>query len=115
MTDATIYHNPACSKSRGALALLREAGIEPKVVEYLKTPPDVATIRSLLAKLGIAPRELLRKGDLYNELGLGDGTRSDDEIVAAMTAHPALIERPIVVTPKGAKVCRPPELVRELI
>lgn len=115
MTDATIYHNPACSKSRGALALLREAGVEPTVVEYLKTPPSEAVIRELLRKLGIAPRDLLRKGDLYKELDLGSPAKSDDEIVAAMAAHPALIERPVVVTAKGAKVCRPPELVRDLI
>lgn len=115
MTEATIYHNPACSKSRGALALLREAGIEPMVVEYLKTPPSEAVIRELLAKLGIGPRDLLRKGDLYKELDLGDPAKSDAEIVAAMAANPALIERPVVVTARGAKVCRPPELVRDLI
>ncbi len=112
----TIYHNPRCSKSRQTLALLGERGIAPQVVEYLKTPPDEATLRELLAKLGLAPRELLRKGEaVYKELGLADPARSDAEIVAAMAAHPILIERPIVVSGDQAALGRPPEKVLEIL
>ncbi|MDF2233824.1 arsenate reductase (glutaredoxin) [Albimonas sp. CAU 1670] len=112
----TIFHNPACSKSRATLALIREAGIEPEVVLYLQTPPDRARLEGLLAAMGLTARELLRKGEAaYGELGLADPARSEAELVAAMIAHPRLIERPIVETPKGTRLCRPPERVREIL
>ncbi len=114
MADVTIYHNPGCTTSRKVLALLTELGHAPRVVEYLKTPPDRATLTALLAKLGMTPGQLLRrKGALPTELGLD---RADDAaILAAMLAHPVLIERPIVVTAKGARVGRPPDAVREIL
>ena len=112
----TIYHNPACGTSRNVLQFIRDSGTEPKVVEYLKTPPDRATLLALLKKLGMKPRELLRKrGTPYEELGLDNPSLKDDQIIDAMLAHPILIERPIVVTAKTAKLCRPSETVKELL
>ncbi len=116
MSTVTIYHNPDCGTSRNVLALLREAGIEPAVIEYLKTPPDRATLLELIARMGIAPRALLReKGTPYSELRLGEPHWSDAQLVDFMLAHPILINRPIVVTPWGVKLCRPSETVRELL
>lgn len=114
--SVTIYHNPNCGTSRNTLQAIRDAGHEPTVIEYLKTPLDVAGIRSLLAKLRVGPRDVLRqRGTPYDELGLGNPKWSDDELVDFMAAHPILIERPIVVTPKGARLCRPMEKVREIL
>jgi arsenate reductase len=112
----TIYHNPRCSKSRETLALLREKGVEPAVVEYLKTPPDAATLERLLRQLGLEPRELMRKKEPpYRELGLNDPTRSRAELVAAMVENPVLIERPIVVKDGRAALGRPPEAVLAIL
>jgi arsenate reductase len=114
MADVTIYHNPGCSTSRKVLALLRELGHAPLVVEYLRTPPDRATLTGLLGKLGMTPRQLLRrKGALPGELGLD--VADDAAVLEAMLAHPVLIERPIVVTAMGARVGRPPDVVREIL
>jgi arsenate reductase len=111
-----IYHNPRCSKSRETLALLIDRGVEPEIVEYLKTPPDAATIADLVQRLGIPPRALLRKGEApYQELGLDDPKKSDAEIIAAMAAHPVLIERPIVVHAKRAALGRPPQNVLAIL
>jgi len=111
-----IYHNPRCSKSRAALSLLQEHGLEPEVVEYLKTPPDAAELTALLDLLGLRPHELLRTGEAeYRELGLDDPTRSDAQIIEAMAAHPRLIERPIVVHAGRASLGRPPERVLEIL
>ena len=116
MTQVTIYHNPACGTSRNVLALIRNAGVEPHVIEYLKTPPDRATLESLLAQMGMKPRELLRdKGTPYGELGLADEHLSDAQLLDAMLAHPILINRPIVVTPWGVKLCRPSETLLEIL
>ena len=112
----TIYHNPACGTSRNTLAMIRAAGEEPVVVEYLKTPPDRATLVDLIARMGIAPRALLRrKGTPYAELGLDDPKWTDDELVDLMLAHPILINRPIVVTDRGVRLCRPSEAVLDLL
>jgi arsenate reductase len=112
----TIYHNPACSTSRNALALIREAGIEPVVVEYLKSPPTRDEIAALVARMGVPVREIVRqKGTPYAELGLDDPALRDDRLIDAMAAHPILINRPIVVTPLGAKLARPPESVRDIL
>ena len=111
-----IYHNPRCSKSRETLSFLRDRGIEPEIIDYLKTPPDAATIADLIARLGIPARELLRKGEApYRELRLDDPQKSDAEIIAAMAAHPVLIERPIVLVGKRAALGRPPEKVLEIL
>lgn len=108
----TIYHNPACGTSRNTLAMIRQSGEEPRVIEYLKEPPSRSTLVTLLKAMRITPRELLRrKGTPYDELGLADGKWSDDELIDLMLEHPILIERPIVVTPKGTRLCRPSELV----
>jgi arsenate reductase len=119
MSDAlavTIYHNPACGTSRNALALIRNAGIEPTVVEYLQTPPDRATLESLIARMGITARQLLReKGTPYTELGLSAAHWSESQLVDQMLAHPILINRPIVVTARGARLCRPSETVLEIL
>ena len=116
MTHFTIYHNPACGTSRNVLALIRSAGIEPQVVEYLKSPPDRATLESLIAMMKIRPRDLLReKGTPYAELGLGAEHWSDSELIDQMLAHPILINRPIVVTPRGVKLCRPSETVLDIL
>lgn len=106
----TIYHNPRCSKSRQTLALLRERGIEPEIVEYLKTPPDAGTLRTLLARLGLDARGLMRRREkAYRENGLDDPELDEDALIAAMTANPVLIERPIVVAGDRAALGRPPE------
>lgn len=116
MSDYTIYHNPRCSKSRQTLQLLEEKGIEPDVVRYLETPPDAATLADLIAKLGLMPRQLLRKGEAeYKELGLDDSTLSDSALIEAMVSAPKLIERPIVVKGDKAVLGRPPENVLELV
>lgn len=112
----TIYHNPRCSKSRETLALLHERGIQPQVVEYLKTPPDAATLDRLLGQLGLEPRALMRRQEApYKELGLDDPARSRAELIAAMVAHPVLIERPVVVKDGKAALGRPPEAVLEIL
>jgi arsenate reductase len=116
MTDVTIYHNPACGTSRNTLGIIRNAGVEPTIIEYLKTPPDRATLLSLLERMKIRPRELLReKGTPYAELGLDEARWTDEELVAQMMAHPILINRPIVVTPWGVKLCRPSEVVLDIL
>ena len=114
--NVTIFHNPACGTSRNTLALIRHAGIEPVVIEYLKTPPSKEKLRELVTAIGIPVRELLRqKGTPYAELGLEDATLSDEQLLDAMLAHPILINRPIVVTELGTKLCRPSEEVLELL
>jgi arsenate reductase (glutaredoxin) len=114
--EVQIYHNPACGTSRNTLALLKHAGIEPTVIEYLKTPPSRVTLLSLLQAMNISARALLRdKGTPYEELGLADPKWSEDELVDFMMAHPILINRPVVVTPMGTRLCRPSELVLDLI
>jgi arsenate reductase (glutaredoxin) len=114
--DIVIYHNPECGTSRNVLGLIRNAGIEPHVIEYLKTPPARALLVELIDRAGITPRELLReKGTPYAELGLGDASLSDDALVDAMMAHPVLINRPLVVSPIGVKLCRPSEAVLDLL
>ncbi|POR52008.1 arsenate reductase (glutaredoxin) [Bosea psychrotolerans] len=115
-TDIVIYHNPACGTSRNTLAMIRNAGIEPHVVEYLKTPPARALLVQLIARAGMAPRDLLReKGTPYAELGLGDMSLPDDALIDAMMAHPILINRPLVVSPLGVRLCRPSEAVLDLL
>jgi len=112
----TIYHNPTCGTSRNTLALIRNAGVEPTVIEYLKTPPDRATLIDLLRRMGMHPRQLLReKGTPYAELGLAADHWTDDQLIDQMLAHPILINRPIVVTPWGVKLCRPSETVLEIL
>ncbi len=114
--SVTIYHNPACGTSRKTLGMIRETGEEPEVIEYLKTPPSREKLKELIAAMRIQVRALLReKGGLFQELGLSDPKWSDDELIDFMVAHPILINRPIVVTPKGARLCRPPELVLEIL
>ena len=116
MTDITIYHNPACGTSRNTLALIRNSGAEPDVIEYLKTPPGKERLQQLLAAMGIPACELLRqKGTPYEELGLGDPKWTEDELVDFMVQHPILMNRPVVVTPLGAKLCRPSELVLDIL
>ena len=112
----TIYHNPACGTSRSTLALIRNAGIEPTVIEYLKTPPDRVTLLGLLSRMQMRPRELLReKESAFAALGLAAEHWSDEELIDQMLAHPVLINRPIVVTPRGVKLCRPADLVLEIL
>lgn len=116
ITDIVIYHNRDCGTSRNALAMIRNAGIEPHVIEYLKTPPSRALLESLIARAGIRPRDLLReKGTPYAELGLGNPELTDEQLIDAMMAHPLLINRPLVVSPLGVKLCRPSEEVLDLI
>ncbi len=111
-----IYHNPNCTTSRNVLALLQERGLKPQIIEYLKTPPSRARLSELLAQMGKKPRDILRKnGTPYAELGLDDPSLSDEKIFDAIEAHPILIERPIVVTPEGVRLCRPKEILFELI
>lgn len=113
---ATIYHNPACGTSRNVLAALREAGVEPEVIEYLTRPPDRATLEGLLKKMGKPVRAILRKrGTPYEELGLDNPALSDDQLFAAIEKHPVLIERPIVVIDNRAALCRPSETVKDLL
>ena len=114
--DVVIYHNPDCGTSRNTLGLIRNAGVEPHMIEYLKTPPSRALLVDLIARMGITPRALLReKGTPYGELGLGDTSLSADQLLDAMMAHPILINRPIVVTPVGVRLCRPSEAVLDLL
>ena len=116
MIDIIVYHNPACGTSRNVLGLIRNAGIEPHVIEYLKTPPARALLVQLIERAGITARELLReKGTPYAELGLGDERLGDDALLDAMMAHPILINRPLVVSPLGVKLCRPSETVLDLL
>jgi arsenate reductase len=112
---ATIYHNPDCGTSRNVLALLRSMGEEPRIIEYLKTPPSRDEVVDLLRRMGLAPRELLRRKDTpYDELGLDD-PKWTEELIDLMLQHPILIERPIVITEKGVRFCRPAETVREIL
>lgn len=112
----TIYHNPSCGTSRTALAMIQAAGIEPEIVLYLKTPLSRKKIGELLAAMGMGARDLLRRrGTPYDELGLGDVKWSEDELIGFMAEHPILIERPVVVTPKGTRLCRPAERVLEIL
>ena len=114
--DVIIYHNPDCGTSRNTLAMIRNAGVEPHVIEYLKTPPSREMLTRLIARMGISVRELLReKGTPYAELGLGDPALSDAQLLDAMMAHAILINRPIVVSPKGVRLCRPSEEVLDLL
>lgn len=114
--SVTIYHNSRCSKSRQTLALLEEKGIEPEIIEYLKTTPDAATIKGILSMLDLAPRELMRKGEaVYKENNLADDNLSDEQLINAMAENPILIERPIVVTNGKAAIGRPPESVLEIL
>ncbi|MBQ0728900.1 MAG: arsenate reductase (glutaredoxin) [Thalassolituus oleivorans] len=116
MSEITIYHNPRCSKSRETLALLEEQGITPVIVEYLKDIPSAETLRDVLTKLGLTPRQLLRtKEDDYKVLNLSDTSLSDDALIEAMCAHPKLIERPIVIKGKNARIGRPPQQVLEIL
>ena len=114
--SVAIYHNPSCGTSRNTLAMIRQSGVEPEIIEYLKNPPDRARLIELIEAMGIPVRGLLReKGTPYAELGLADPKWSDDELIDAMLAHPILINRPIVVTPRGVRLCRPSELVFDLL
>jgi arsenate reductase len=116
MTDITIYHNPACGTSRNVLALIRNSGEEPAVIEYLKNPPDRSTLEGLIAAMGVPVRDVLRqKGTPYDELGLGDPQWTDAQLIDFMLQHPILINRPIVVTPLGTRLCRPSEAVLDLL
>ena len=114
--DVVIYHNPDCGTSRNTLALIRTAGIEPHVIDYLKTPPSRALLRQLVGRMGVPLRAVIREKDTpFAALGLGDSTLGDDELLDAMMANPMLINRPIVVSPKGVKLCRPSEAVLDLL
>ena len=116
MTDIVIYHNPDCGTSRNTLAMIRNSGIEPHVVEYLKTPPSRTMLEQLIERAGISPRALLRqKGTPYAELGLDDDSLADTALVDAMMGHPVLINRPLVASPLGVKLCRPSEAVLDLL
>lgn len=116
MTDITIYHNPACGTSRNVLALIRNSGEEPKIIEYLKNPPDRIALNALISALGMPVRDLLRqKGTPYDELGLADSTWTDAQLIDFMLQHPILINRPIVVTPLATRLCRPSEAVLEIL
>lgn len=116
MSDITIYHNPACGTSRNVLALIRNSGEEPTVIEYLKTPPDRATLAGLIQAMGMPARDLLRqKGTPYDELGLGAPKWTDEQLIDFMLQHPILINRPIVVTPLGTRLCRPSEAVLDIL
>ena len=114
--DVIIYHNPACGTSRNTLELVRHAGIEPHVIEYLKTPPSRALVAQLVARMGVSVRDILReKGTPFAELGLADPALTDEQLLDAIAAHPVLMNRPIVVSPLGAKLCRPSETVLDLL
>ena len=116
MTDITIYHNPACGTSRNTLALIRNSGAEPTVILYLETPPSRDELKKLIAEMGIGVRDLLRKNtEPYEQLGLAEDRFSNDELLDAMLAHPILINRPVVVTPLGTKLCRPSEVVLDIL
>jgi arsenate reductase len=114
--SVTIYHNPVCGTSRKTLEAIRAAGVEPEVIEHIKQPPSRDALKAMIAKAGISVRQAMRnKGDLYLELGLADASLSDEALLDAMMAHPVLIERPFVVTAKGVRLCRPSELVQEIL
>jgi arsenate reductase (glutaredoxin) len=114
--SVTIYHNPDCGTSRNTLAMIRQSGIEPTVIEYLKTPPSRDKLKELISAMGSSVRSLLReKGTPYKELGLNDTMWTDEQLIDQMLAHPILINRPIVVTPKGVKLCRPSEAVLDIL
>lgn len=116
MAEITIFHNPNCGTSRNVLALIRNSGAEPEVVEYLKTPPSRERVRELAVATGVGVRGLLReKGTPYEELGLGDASLTDDQLLDAIEKHPTLLNRPIVVTPLGAKLCRPSEVALDIL
>ncbi len=116
MSDITIYHNPACGTSRNVLDLIRNSGEEPTIVEYLKTPPSRETLQALIAAMGVPVRSILRsKGAPYVELGLDDAKWSDEQLIDFMLQHPILINRPIVVTPLGTRLCRPSETVLDIL
>ena len=116
MSDVTIFHNPACGTSRNTLALIRHAGIEPQIIEYLKAPPSKATLRELVSAAGLSVRELLRKKETpFDELDLGNPKWTEDELLDFIGRYPILMNRPIVVTPLGTKLCRPSEAVLELL
>lgn len=116
VTDIVIYHNPHCGTSRNVLALIRNAGVEPHVVEYLQTPPSRALLGEMIARAEMTPRDLLREKDTpYAELGLADQSLTDEALIDAMMAHPVLINRPLVVTPLGVKLCRPSEVVLDIL
>jgi arsenate reductase len=115
-SNVVIYHNPACGTSRNTLELIRKSGVEPQVVEYLKTPPSREKLVELIKRMGVPAREVIRRKEkLYTELGLDDPKLSDDQLIDAMIAHPILINRPIVITGKGVKLCRPSESVSALL
>lgn len=115
-TDVVIYHNPACGTSRNTLAMIRNAGIEPHVVQYLKTPPSRGMLVQLVKRAGLTPRQLLReKNTPYADMGLGDASLTDDALLDAMMEHPVLINRPLVVTPLGVRLCRPSEAVLDIL
>lgn len=114
--DVTIYHNPACGTSRNTLALIRHVGVEPQVIEYLQTPPDREAVADLARRIGVGVRDILReKGTPFAELGLDDPALTDDQLLDAIEAHPILLNRPIVVSPLGVKLCRPSEAVLDLL
>ena len=116
MQDVTIWHNPACGSSRATLAMIRAAGIEPRILPYLKTPPDQATLAATIAAAGLTPRQVLRPQEKpHAALGLDDPALDDAALLAAMLAHPVLIQRPFVIAPGGVRLCRPPERVREIL
>lgn len=116
MNSITIYHNPACGTSRNVLGLIRNSGEEPTIIEYLKTPPSAETLKSLVAAMGIPVRDLLRqKGTPYDELGLSDPKWTDEQLIGFMIERPILINRPIVVTPLGTRLCRPSEAVLDIL
>ena len=116
MSQITIYHNPSCGTSRNTLAMIRNSGAEPEVIEYLKTPPTKERLAALVAAMGVPVREVLRrKGTPYDELGLDDPKWTDDQLLELMVQHPLLINRPIVVTPLGTRLCRPSELVLDIL
>lgn len=116
MIDVIIYHNPECGTSRNTLGLIRNAGIEPRVIEYLKCPPSRALLKSLIARMGISVRDVVRTKDTpYHDFGLDDPTVTDDQLLDAMLAYPILINRPIVITPRGVRLCRPSETVLDLL
>jgi len=116
MAAVRIYHNPRCSKSRETLEIIRQAGIEPEIIEYLKTPPDAKTLSGLLTNLGMLPRDIMRRAEEpYKTLKLDDAEKDNQALITAMVENPILIERPIVVTQKGVRLCRPPEKVKEIL
>jgi arsenate reductase (glutaredoxin) len=115
-SEVVIYHNPACATSRKVLGMIREAGVQPRVIEYLKTPPDRAELFDLLRRMGITARELLRRrGTPYDELNLHDPGKTDEALIEAIVAHPILMERPVVAGPRGVRLCRPADRVAEVL